>query len=365
VAIGRDNVTGVGAPEDFMGATLFSFFGAKPKDPRLLAEEAAEADGLICAYLLDGQGNGRELTWDEVRAWTPAQGTIWVHLNRTRRSAEDYIRSGAKLDAPVTEALLAEDTRPRVVRQGDGFLVNLRGVNANPGAEPEDMISLRCWVEPNRLITARARRLMAVNELRSEIAAGRGPVDDMDCLFRLARLILFKVGSVVTELDDGIDELEDQVVAGQVQNARDRLAKLRRRAITMRRHLAPQRDAFVRLESETHALMDDKDAAQFRELADITQRYVEDLDSLRERATVVQDEIISNFTETQNRHAYTLSVVAAIMLPLSFITSLFGVSFSADAIPFAASADGFMTLIVILAAVAIVQIVIFKIMKWL
>lgn len=347
----------------FGGVVAFSFFSAKPKDPRLLAEEAAEADGLICAYLFDGNGAGRELNWDEVRAWTPDQGTLWVHLNRTRRSAEEYVRQGARLDSAVVDALLADDTRPRVARQGDGFLVNLRGVNANPGAEPEDMISLRCWAEPKRLITTRARRLMAVTELRGEIAAGRGPHDEMDCLFRLARLILFKVGGVVGELDDGIDELEDQVVAGQVQNARDRLAKLRRRAITMRRHLAPQRDAFVRLESETHAMMDEKDAVQFRELADITQRYVEDLDSLRERATVVHDEIISNFTETQNRHAYTLSVVAAIMLPLSFITSLFGVSFSN--IPLNDSADPFGSLVVILAAVTAIQIVIFKIMKWL
>jgi zinc transporter len=342
---------------------VISFFGSKAKDPRLSAEEAAEADGLICAYLFDGKGNGRELDWDGVRAWTPDQGTLWVHLNRTRRSSEEYIKRDAKLDASVVEALLADDTRPRVARQGDGFLVNLRGVNANPGAEPEDMISLRCWVEPKRLITTRARRLMAVNELRGEIAAGRGPVDDMDCLFRLARLILFRVGSVITELDDGIDQLEDEVVAGEVQNARDRLSKLRRRAITMRRHLAPQRDAFVRLESETHAMMDTKDTAQFRELADITQRFVEDLDSLRERASVVQDEIISNFTETQNRHAYTLSVVAAIMLPLSFITSLFGVSF--NKIPLNDSADPFGTLAMILLAVAAVQILIFKLMRWL
>lgn len=362
--MGLESVTGLGRPKDGVGGVLaFSFFGSKPKDPRLLAEEAAEADGLICAYVFDGSGVGRELTWDDVRNWTPAQGTLWVHLNRTRRSSEDYIRNAAKLEQSVIEALLADDTRPRVVRQGDGFLVNLRGVNANPGAEPEDMISLRCWAEPKRLITTRARRLMAVNELRSEIAAGRGPADEMDCLFRLARLILFKVGAVVGELDDGIDELEDQVVAGQVQNARDRLAKLRRRAITMRRHLAPQRDAFVRMESETHAMMDERDSAQFRDLADVTQRYVEDLDSLRERATVVQDEIISNFTETQNRHAYTLSVVAAIMLPLSFITSLFGVSFRE--IPLDTGPDAFLNLVMLLAAVAVVQIVIFKIMKWL
>lgn len=343
---------------------VLNLFGSKPKDDKSVARDAAEADGLICAYLFDGRGGGRELSWAQVHAWKPDQGTLWVHLNRTRKSAEDYIRRGAGLDPTVSEALLVDDTRPRVARQGAGFLVNMRGVNANPGAEPEDMISLRCWVEPKRLITSRARRLMAVHELRAEIEAGRGPLDDMDCLFRLARLILYRVGVVVGDIDDGIDQLEGDVAGGVIEKkAREKLAMLRRRAITMRRHLAPQRDAFTRLESETHALMDEKDAVQFRDLADTTQRYVEDLDTLRERAVVVQDEIISRFTEEQNRHSYTLSVVAALMLPLSFITSLFGVSFAN--IPLSNTTDGFMTLIYILAGVAVVQIAIFKFMRWL
>jgi zinc transporter len=338
-------------------------FSGKGKDPIEAAREAAEADGLICAYLFDGKGGGRELTWEGVRAWTPAQGTIWIHLNRTRRSAELFVREEAGLEPEVVSALLADDTRPRVARHGDGFLVNLRGVNVNPGAEPEDMISLRCWVESKRLITTRARRLMAVQELREDIAAGRGPLDDMDCLFRLARLILSRVGVVLEELDDGIDALEDEVIMGETQNARDRLSILRRRAITMRRHLAPQRDALIRLEAETHVLMDARDAAQFRELADTTTRYVEDLDSIRERAVVIQDEIMNRLTERQNRHSYTLSVVAAIMLPLSFITSLFGVSFTY--VPFGTSPDAFLNLVVLLAVVAVVQILVFRIMRWL
>ncbi len=338
------------------------FFAMKP-DPKDAARLAAEADGLVSAYLLDGKGGGRELTWTEVRGWSPEQGTLWVHLNRTRKSAFDYLSQESGLSATAVESLLAEDTRPRVVREGHGLLINLRGINFNPGADPEDMISLRCWAEPKRLISTRARRLMSINDLRAEIEAGRAPVDEMDCLFRLGRILLDKVGVVIGELEDGIDALEDEVISGETKNAREQLTRLRRRAVTMRRHLAPQRDAFMRLEMETHALLDEKDSVQFRELADMTTRFVEDIDSIRERAVVIQDEIISRLTERQGRHSYTLSVVAAIMLPLSFITSLFGVSMVS--VPLTQDADGFTNLLIGLGALTLVQIVVFRLMRWL
>ena len=38
-------------------------------------------EGLVCAYLLDGDGGDRALGWEDIRAWTRAQGTIWIHLD--------------------------------------------------------------------------------------------------------------------------------------------------------------------------------------------------------------------------------------------------------------------------------------------
>ncbi len=39
--------------------------------------------------------------------------------------------------------------------RGDGWLVILRGVNLNPGADSEDMVSIRMWIEAHRLIALR------------------------------------------------------------------------------------------------------------------------------------------------------------------------------------------------------------------
>lgn len=321
-----------------------------------------DISGLVAALLFDGKGGARTLTWDEVRGWTPEDGVLWTHLNRTHEDAERYIRNEAGLDPVVVEALLAPDTRPRVAPQGAGLIVNLRGVNFNPGADPEDMISLRAWVERRRIITTRARRLMATKDVEDRLARGAGPRDQIDCLFELAQALLLRVGHVVEELSDAVDGLEDQVVSGELAKVREGLSHARKRAIAIRRHLAPQREALARLQGEKHEMLDAIDAVHFRELADETTRYIEELDSVRERASVVQDEVLNRLTERQNRNSYVLTVVAAIMLPLSFVTSLFGVSVAG--IPFADQPNAFWVLLAVLAALVVVEIALFRWTKW-
>jgi zinc transporter len=319
-------------------------------------------EGLVHAYLLDGNGGGREVGWTEVRAWTADAGVLWVHLNRTREDAEHYLRNEAGLDSIAVEALLAPDTRPRMAAQGPGLIVNLRGINFNPGADPEDMISLRAWIQRKRIITSRSRRLMAADDIRARVARGAGPQDEIDCLFELAKAMLMRVGHVVEELSDKVDALEDQVVSGDTRKIRDELSHARKRAIAIRRHLAPQREALTRLQAEKHEMLDAIDAAHFRELADETTRYVEELDSVRERATVIQDEVLNRLTERQNRNSYVLTVVAAIMLPLSFITSLFGVSL--PGIPLTGDPNAFWVLLVVLAVIVVLEIVLFRWTRW-
>jgi zinc transporter len=321
-----------------------------------------DTSGLVAALLFDGKGGARVLTWAEVKSWAPEAGVLWTHLNRTAEDAELYIRNEAGLDPVVVEALLAPDTRPRVAPQGSGLIVNLRGVNFNPGADPEDMISLRAWIERRRIITSRARPLMATKDVEDRLARCAGPKDEIDCLFELAQALLQRVGHVVEELSDGVDALEDQVVSGELGKVREGLSHARKRAIAIRRHLAPQREALARLQGEKHEMLDAIDAVRFRELADETTRYIEELDSVRERASVVQDEVLNRLTERQNRNSYVLTIVAAIMLPLSFVTSLFGVS--VGGIPFANDPNAFWVLLAILIGLVVLEVAVFRWTKW-
>lgn len=83
------------------------------------------------------------------------------------------------LDPVTVGGLFGEEKRPRCVPHGEGALVILRGVNLNPGAAPEDMISVRVWIDPAQLVTVQYRDSMAVDE---EIAFVTAPTEEQGSL---------------------------------------------------------------------------------------------------------------------------------------------------------------------------------------
>ena len=113
--------------------------------------------GLQAAYLLDGKGGAKKLDWTGLRAWTPAHGKQRQlhHYKATDLAA--WLPKDSKIDPLMREALVEEDPRPRAVVHGDDLFVIVRGINMNQDATPEDMISVRCFVETLRVITMRHR----------------------------------------------------------------------------------------------------------------------------------------------------------------------------------------------------------------
>ncbi|PLX67735.1 MAG: hypothetical protein C0607_21190 [Azoarcus sp.] len=103
--------------------------------------------------------------------------------------------------------------------------------------------------------------------------------------------------------------------------------------------------------------------AQLREISDRTMRYVEDLDAIRERAAVIQDELANRVAESMNRNMYMLAIVATIMLPLGFITGLLGVN--VDGLPGAQDTPwAFAALSAFLLVLVFLQILVMRRLKW-
>jgi zinc transporter len=288
---------------------------------------------------------------------------VWIHLDRTDAEAQRWLKTDAGLDPVVSEALLlAEETRPRSLAVRDALLVILRGVNLNPGAEPEDMVSLRMWVEAHRVITLRASHLMAIEDIRSTIGRNVGPKTGGECLAAVAGRLIDRMAPIIDLLDDETDDLEERVLETQNQEVRGKLASLRRRVITLRRYIAPQRDVMTRLSTERLGCVNDIDRVCLREVADRLTRYVEDLDATRERAAVTQEELTSRTAAQMNRTMYVLSLVAAVFLPLGLITGLLGIN--VGGIPGEKSPLAFIIVTLTLVGLAGVMVWAFRRMRW-
>jgi zinc transporter len=319
-------------------------------------------DGPIAAYILDGNGGGQRVGWKEIQEWTPTAGLLWVHLKFEDPEAQRWIREESQLEDVVGDALLADESRPRITSFNDGVLVALRGVNLNPGADPEDMVSLRIWAEKNRIITTRRRKLMSVADLCSAVDRGKGPRTSGEFLEDVADRLMVRMGGVIGELEDKAAELEEAVLTAESHELRPMLASIRRDAINLRRYMAPQREAIARLQSEKISWLAEEDRVRLRETYDRLTRYIEDLDAARERAAVTQEELISRLSEQMDNRMYVLSIVAAIFLPLGFLTGLLGIN--VGGIPGSEYKAAFFVFCLLLVALVVIEVIIFKKKKW-
>jgi zinc transporter len=283
-----------------------------------------EQTGLAHAYLLDGRGGGERLDWAGVDRWTPGAGALWLNLDYSAPDAARWLSSS--LDPLVRDALLDDDPRPRAVPHGEALLLIVRAINLNHGAEPEDMLSIRAWIEPHRMLTLRHRQSRSLKAIASELEAGAGPAGVGELTALLIERVLEYIATRVDTLSDAIAACEDQVLIETRGELRTQLADQRRRAIALRRFLAPQREAFGKLAQIQVPWLDATARSRIIESADRMTRTVEELDAARDRAAVTHEELQSKIAETTNQRLYVLSIMTAVFLPLGFVCSLLGVN---------------------------------------
>jgi len=316
-----------------------------------------DASGLVFALALDGNGAAEEIT-PPLDAPLTDDRPVWIHLDRTRPETGSWVLGHTGIPPLAARALLAEETRPRVQERPEGVLINLRGIDLNPGAEPDDLIVLRCWIDPNRLLTIRGRSVRSVMDSRERLQQGEGATTLGRLVADIAEGLTLRFGERLEDLDDRIDDLAERVGIDHDEELINLLANVRHETVALRRFLAPQRDAMRKLASLDRPAFDPRARERLAEVADAVTRHVEQLDAAVERAVLVRDELDARFNHKLGRQTYLFSVIAAVFLPLGLITGLLGIN--VGGIPGNTSPWGFIVVCAILAVLAAVTLVILR-----
>ncbi len=278
-------------------------------------------------FVLSGPERGRRLLPPEAPEVLRSDTLGWVHLRAAHPDAPGWIVDNLSyLDPTIIDALVAEETRPRITRIGDGLIVILRGINTIEGEDPEDMVSIRLWIDENRIVSLSRRKVRAVEDIAQALELGSGPEDCAAFLSLLVERLTYRIEAFWSGIEDEADQLEEDVLEEGHEAMRQQLVELRRRAIILRRYLLPQRDALRALQGSHPDWLEIDDLRQLEEELDALERVVEDADAMRERMALVRDELAGQLSDRLNRNMYMLSVLSALFLPLGFLTGLFGIN---------------------------------------
>lgn len=308
-------------------------------------------------FILDGndglsnEDNGKYAIWHNLDYQNPNTYQILI---------EDY-----QLDPLVVDALCDTDTRPRFVCYDTGILLILRAINLNPGSNPEDMISLRFWIDENKIISLQHRNLKSIKKIADALENKIGPKTPMQCFLTFANAIADVIVKTTNDLTDRTDDIEEEIIDIQDMDdlkIRGEINDLRHEIIALRRYIAPMREVFQNLQLEKNALITQKAKIRLKEVANDVVKSLEDLDYCREHISFYHEELQGRISINMSRIMYIISIFTAIFLPLTLITGLLGIN--VQGIPMADNEHAFWIVCALMLVISLILVYFMKKKRW-
>ena len=317
----------------------------------------------VIAFLLDKKGGAIELSYEELNNVDKNGKILWVHFDYSSPEAVDWITNKSEIDSIAIDALLTEETRPRTTLLNDSILIALRGVNLNPNSKPEDMVSIRLYISTHLIISTRKRDILSVAEIIDILKKGIGPKSSSEFLTELIYRVTDRMEDVINQIEDRTNALEENLIDSTDLKFRNEILSVRREIIILRRYLFPQKEALNKLYNDKITWINEYERIEIRETNDQLMRHIEELDTIRDKVSLIQEELANSLSDQVNKKMYILSIISAIFLPLTFLTGLLGINIGG--IPGAQNDNAFYIFSIILVMVTSVQFYIFKKKKWL
>ncbi len=277
-----------------------------------------------------------------------------------------------KLHPLVLEDVVNVPQRPKIEEYPDQLLIISRMViptNDEKGFISEQVSFI---LGPNYLLTVQEEpRHDTFQPVRDRIRFDRGEVRrrGADYLaYTLLDTIVDGFFPVLEDYGERLEDLEDHVVLSPTRQTVEEIYAIKRELLALRRAIWPQRDAIHLLMRDGGDLISEDVRAYLRDCYDHAAQAMDMVDSYRELAANLMEVYLSSVSNRMNEVMKLLTVVSGIFIPLTFITSLYGMNFDTDAsrwnMPELNWPYGYPMALLVMAAIALALVAFFWYRGW-
>jgi zinc transporter len=298
-----------------------------PPSPKL-ANGITETDwGLICGYQLVPGQKPTEIFVDGIEESLARRDAVtWLHLNlgdaRTRR----WIGEAAFLPDHLRELLNEHNDDRRIEAADDGLLVVMSDFAFEDESDPWEVATLWCFARPRMLISARIHPVRSADALRLELRGGFTTGSGTGLLAQLLELRTGRLRRLSSGMTVQLDTIEDEILAGNIKQQREQLGRMRRLCARLRRQFVPEKSDMSKFLRRSPAFLDQEDRDPLVSADEGLGYAVEEIAEHYERAKLLQEELASRLAENTGRNLYVLSILTAVLLPMTLVTGIFGMN---------------------------------------
>lgn len=262
-------------------------------------------------------------------AWLAADGpAFWLDIALPDPDADRLLRDVFGFHDLAIEDALAEIHHPKIEHYEKFLYLILHGIVTGQDQRGFVTQDVDFFLGPHYLVTVHAQpsRSIARQQDICERHSGVMAEGVAALLHRIVDAMVDHYRPEVERLEEKLDELERVVFEEPRRNPLREILALKQDLASLRRIVLPERDAIGRLARREFAEIPDALAYQFRDVHDHLISLGDEAVSFQDRVTGLLEAYLSSQSNRMNQVMKVLTVIATIFMPLTVLTSMWGMN---------------------------------------
>jgi len=294
------------------------------------------------------------------------EGVTWINVNGISQ-VENLEQMGAcfHIHPLVLEDILDLEHRPKIEDYEDYLYIVLKTISYAPKAGKVEVEQVSLILGPHYVISFHEGDGDLFAPLRERLLRGMGRVRKMGAdylAYSILDLIVDNYFVALEALSEKVELLEDEVVVRPSPRTLQEVHRFKNDMVRLRKALWPLREVISRLERRESSLISENLTIYLKDVYDHTIVAIETVETYRDILSGMLDIYLSSMSNRLNEIMKVLTIIATIFMPLTFITSLYGMNFKY--MPELQWPYGYYGTLVVIVVIAVSMLLYFRKRNW-
>lgn len=230
----------------------------------------------------------------------------------------------------LLEDILNTEQRPKMEQYDDYLYMILKLIHWREDAGEAETEQISIVLGSGFVITFQEQEKDIFDPLRQRIRTGKGRIRQAraDYLaYSLLDMVVDHYFLILENLGEQIELIEDELVADPGSDTLQSIHDLKRELLYLRRSVWPLREVIGGLQRDESRLIQETTLIFLRDVYEHTIQVIDTIETYRDVVAGLLDVYLSSISNKMNEVMKVLTVIATIFIPLTFITSLYGMNF--------------------------------------
>lgn len=260
------------------------------------------------------------------------ENLLWLDLEDPTEEEIDILRNEFDFHPLLIEDCIDSHSYPKIDDFEDYLFMVIHSCYYYKDKREEDALNIReldIFIGPNYLITYHNGHIRAVssNRKRCEKSCQIMKESADFLLYKILDQLIDNYFPILEEHGERLNSIEDDILARPRPELLGEMFSMKRNIMTLRKVIGPQRELISRFSRGEFGVVGPENRLYFKDVYDHIIRVYDMIETARELIVTDMEAYLSSVSYKLNEIMKTLTIIATIFIPLTFITGLYGMNF--------------------------------------